>query len=259
MQTVLFLEIIFGPIHSRRLGISLGVNLLPVDGKLCSFDCVYCECGYNAQGVGKSGLPSSDRVEEELKSRLQSMHEAGEKLDVITFAGNGEPTLHPEFEKIIDTTLYLRDHYYPEAKISVLSNATRIHDESVFRALNRVDNNILKLDSLRPETVVLIDNPNDPHFDVNKVVDNLKRFSGNVIIQTMFLRGWHDGKRIDNTVEEELKPWLEALQRVSPRSVMVYTIDRKTPEESLEKVSREELEQIADRARALGFEVSVSA
>ena len=193
MQTVLFHEIIFGPIHSRRLGISLGVNLLPVDGKLCSFDCVYCECGYNAQGVGKSGLPSSDRVEEELKSRLQSMHEAGEKLDVITFAGNGEPTLHPEFEKIIDTTLYLRDHYYPEAKISVLSNATRIHDESVFRALNRVDNNILKLDSLRPETVVLIDNPNDPHFDVNKVVDNLKRFSGNVIIQTMFLRGWHDG------------------------------------------------------------------
>lgn len=259
MQTVLFHEIIFGPIHSRRLGISLGVNLLPVDGKLCSFDCVYCECGYNAQGVGKSGLPSSDRVEEELKSRLQSMHEAGEKLDVITFAGNGEPTLHPEFEKIIDTTLYLRDHYYPEAKISVLSNATRIHDESVFRALNRVDNNILKLDSLRPETVVLIDNPNDPHFDVNKVVDNLKRFSGNVIIQTMFLRGWHDGKRIDNTVEEELKPWLETLQRISPRSVMVYTIDRKTPEESLEKVSREELEQIADRARALGFEVSVSA
>ena len=242
MQTVLFHEIIFGPIHSRRLGISLGVNLLPVDGKLCSFDCVYCECGYNAQGVGKSGLPSSDRVEEELKSRLQSMHEAGEKL-----------------EKIIDTTLYLRDHYYPEAKISVLSNATRIHDESVFRALNRVDNNILKLDSLRPETVVLIDNPNDPHFDVNKVVDNLKRFSGNVIIQTMFLRGWHDGKRIDNTVEEELKPWLETLQRISPRSVMVYTIDRKTPEESLEKVSREELEQIADRARALGFEVSVSA
>ena len=129
----------------------------------------------------------------------------------------------------------------------------------MFRALNRVDNNILKLDSLRPETVVVIDNPNDPHFDVNKVVDNLKRFSGNVIIQTMFLRGWHDGKRIDNTVEEELKPWLEALQRVSPRSVMVYTIDRKTPEESLEKVSREELEQIADRARALGFEVSVSA
>lgn len=189
MQTVLFHEIIFGPIHSRRLGISLGVNLLPVDGKLCSFDCVYCECGYNAQGVGKSGLPSSDRVEEELKSRLQSMHEAGEKLDVITFAGNGEPTLHPEFEKIIDTTLYLRDHYYPEAKISVLSNATRIHDESVFRALNRVDNNILKLDSLRPETVVLIDNPNDPHFDVNKVVDNLKRFRVMSLSKQCFCEG----------------------------------------------------------------------
>ena len=259
MQTVLFHEIIYGPVHSRRLGISLGVNLLPTDGKLCSFDCVYCECGYNAQGVGKSGLPSADQVEEVLKTRLQAMHEAGEKLDVITFAGNGEPTLHPQFEKIIDTTLYLRDHYYPEAKISVLSNATRIHDESVFKALNRVDNNILKLDSLRPETVALIDNPNDPHFDVNRVVCDLKRFSGNVIVQTMFLRGWHNGQSIDNTVEEELSPWLEALQYISPRSVMIYTIDRKTPEESLEKVSREELEQIAARVRELGLEVSVSA
>ena len=259
MQTVLFHEIIYGPVHSRRLGISLGVNLLPTDGKLCSFDCVYCECGYNAQGVGKSGLPSADQVEEVLKTRLQAMHAAGEKLDVITFAGNGEPTLHPQFEKIIDTTLYLRDHYYPEAKISVLSNATRIHDESVFRALNRVDNNILKLDSLRPETVALIDQPNDPHYDVNRVVCDLRRFSGNVIVQTMFLRGWHNGQRIDNTVEEELSPWLEALQYISPRSVMIYTIDRKTPEEALEKVSREELEQIAARVRELGIAVSVSA
>ncbi len=259
MQTVLFHEIIFGPIHSRRLGISLGVNLLPVDGKLCSFDCIYCECGYNAQGVGKSGLPTADQVEEALKIRLQAMHEAGEKLDVITFAGNGEPSLHPEFENIIDTTLSLRDRYYPEAKISVLSNATRIHDESVFRALNRVDNNILKLDSVVPDTVRLIDQPNDPCFDIDKVADNLTRFSGNVIIQTMFLRGWHDGCRVDNTVDEEVQPWLETLRRISPRSVMVYTIDRKTPEESLEKVSKEDLERIADRARALGFEVSVSA
>ncbi len=259
MQTVLFHEIIFGPIHSRRLGISLGVNLLPTDGKLCSFDCIYCECGYNAQGVGESGLPTVAQVEEALKTRLQAMHDAGERLDVITFAGNGEPTLHPDFEQIIDITISLRDCYYPEAKISVLSNATRIHSEAVFRALNRVDNNILKIDSVHPDTVRLIDQPNDPHFDINKVVDNLTRFDGNVIIQTLFLRGWHNEQRVDNTTEEEVVPWLEAVQRIAPRSVMVYTIDRKTPEEALEKVSREELEAIADRVRALGIETSVSA
>ncbi len=259
MQTVLFHEIIFGPIHSRRLGISLGVNLLPTDGKLCSFDCIYCECGYNAQGVGESGLPTAAQVEEALKTRLQTMHEAGERLDVITFAGNGEPSLHPEFEKIIDITLSLRDNYYPEAKISVLSNATRIHDEAVFRALNRVDNNILKLDSVHPDTVRLIDQPNDPRFDIHKVIDNLARFAGNVIVQTLFLRGWHNGKRVDNATEEEVTPWLEALQRIAPRSVMVYTIDRKTPEESLEKVSREELEAIASRVHALGIDATVSA
>ncbi len=259
MQTVLFHEIIFGPIHSRRLGISLGVNLLPVDGKLCSFDCIYCECGYNAQGVGKSGLPTATQVEEALKARLHTMHDAGERLDVITFAGNGEPTLHPEFEKIIDITISLRDNYYPDAKISVLSNATRIHSETIFRALNRVDNNILKLDSVHPDTVRLIDQPNDTHFDINKVVDNLTRFAGNVIVQTLFLRGWHNGKRVDNTTEEEIILWLEALQQITPRSVMVYTIDRKTPEESLEKVSREELEAIANRVHALGIETSVSA
>ncbi len=259
MQTVLFHEIIFGPIHSRRLGISLGVNLLPVDGKLCSFDCIYCECGYNAQGAGESGLPTVARVKEALEQRLQTMSCAGEQLDVITFAGNGEPTLHPEFETIIDTTITLRDRYYPQAKISVLSNATRIHKETVFRALNRVDNNILKLDSLNPDTVQLIDQPNDPHFDVNKVVDNLTRFAGNVVIQTLFVRGWHNGLRVDNTTDEELTLWLGALRRIAPRLVMVYTIDRKTPEESLEKVSREELEWIADRVRALGIDVSVSA
>ncbi len=259
MQTVLFHEIIFGPIHSRRLGISLGINLLPVDGKLCSFDCIYCECGYNVQGVGKSGLPTATQVKKALEHRLQIMSDNGEQLDVITFAGNGEPTLHPEFEKIIDITISLRNQYYSQAKISVLSNATRIYNEAVFRVLNRVDNNILKLDSLNPDTVQLINQPNDSYFDINKIVDNLTRFAGNVIIQTLFVRGWHNGLRVDNTTEEELALWLAALQHIKPRSVMVYTIDRKTPEESLEKVSREELEMIADRVRALGIDVSVSA
>ena len=258
MQTVLFHEIIYGPVHSRRLGISLGVNLLPTDGKLCSFDCVYCECGYNAQGVGKSGLPSADQVEEVLKNRLQAMHEAGEKLDVITFAGNGEPTLHPQFEKIIDTTLYLRDHYYPEAKISVLSNATRIHTESVFRALNRVDNNILKLDSTFDMTVRLINTPTSPSFSVEKLIEGLCRFKGNLIIQTLFLQGEHNGNVVDNATEEELLPWLDALRRIAPKEVMIYTIDRETPEKALRKASPETLDAIARRVEALGIKAQVS-
>ena len=258
MQTVLFHEIIYGPVHSRRLGISLGVNLLPTDGKLCSFDCVYCECGYNAQGVGKSGLPSADQVEEVLKTRLQAMHEAGEKLDVITFAGNGEPTLHPQFEKIIDTTLYLRDHYYPEAKISVLSNATRIHDESVFKALNRVDNNILKLDSAIDPTIRLINRPSDSRFNAAEIIEQLKHFRGQCIIQTMMLRGTHEGKIVDNTTDEETTALIEAYKQIRPAEVMLYSLDRPTPEGNLKKVERDELERIANRIRACGIKVQVN-
>ena len=257
MQTVLFHEIIYGPVHSRRLGISLGVNLLPTDGKLCSFDCVYCECGYNAQGVGKSGLPSADQVEKELKTRLQAMHEAGEKLDVITFAGNGEPTLHPQFEQIIDTTLYLRDHYYPEAKISVLSNATRIHDESVFRALNRVDNNILKLDSAFDATVRRINNPAGS-YTVRATVEGMKRFKGRMILQTMFLAGEINGGAVDNTTEEEVSAWLRLVAEIRPARVMAYSLDRDTPCRTLRKIPREELQRIAERVEKLGIPCSVA-
>ena len=257
MTTSLFGSAIFGPIHSRRLGVSLGVNLLPATGKVCSFDCIYCECGYNAERRGGK-LPAADDVIVALEAKLQSMHGAGDKLDVITFAGNGEPTLHPEFARVIDATIALRDRFYPEAKVSVLSNSTRIDRPDVFEALKRVDNNILKLDSMNPATVALIDAPTSPDFSVDKVVDNLCRFEGNLIIQTMFLRGEHGGKTVDNTVDSEVDAWLEALKRIKPRQVMVYSIDRPTPEKNLVKVPKEELEKIADKARALGFDVSVA-
>ena len=188
-QTVLFHSTIFGPIHSRRLGVSLGVNLTPNDGKVCSFDCLYCEAGFNSQGPGTTGFPDRAKVARELEAKLKAMSEAGDALDVITFSGNGEPTLHPDFEGIIDDTLALRDRYYPEAKVSVLSNSTRLGSEAVCRALERVDNNILKLDSAVEETMRLIDRPNAPGFTVEKVVEQLKRFSGTGIIQTMILEG----------------------------------------------------------------------
>lgn len=258
MSTILFDEIVFGPVHSRRLGVSLGMNLLPVDGKVCSFDCIYCECGYNVDHRAHKGLPTREEVYEALEKRLAAMHEKGERLDVITFAGNGEPTLHPQFAAIIDDTMALRNIYYPDAKVSVLSNATRIDRPDVFDALNKVDNNILKLDSCFDETVRLIDVPASASFSVEKLIEELCRFKGNLIVQTLFLQGEHNGKIIDNTTEKELLPWLEALRRIAPQEVMIYTIDRETPEKALRKAAPEKLDEIARRVEAMGIKAQVS-
>ncbi|MDE5791382.1 MAG: radical SAM protein [Muribaculaceae bacterium] len=254
-QTLLFHSTIFGPIHSRRLGVSLGVNLMPSDGKVCSFDCIYCEAGYNSQGAGKSGLPSREKVREDLERKLTAMHQAGETLDVITFSGNGEPTLHPEFAGVIDDTIALRDRFYPDAKVSVLTNSTRIFDSSVAEALKRVDNNILKLDSAIDPTMRLIDVPASKDFTVERVVEALKQFSGTGVIQTMLLRGEHNGKRIDNTTPEEISALIEAYKAISPREVMLYSLDRSTPEEKLQKVDKEELDRIASLVREAGINV----
>ncbi len=257
-QTVLFHSTIFGPIHSRRLGVSLGVNLMPNDGKVCSFDCLYCEAGFNAQGKGTSGLPTREQTAADLEAKLKAMKENGERLDVITFSGNGEPTLHPDFPGIIDDTIALRDKYFPEAKVSVLTNSTRIFDDAVADALDKVDNNILKLDSAINPTMRLIDQPTSPSFTVEKVVDRLKRFSGQGIIQTMMLRGSHDGKKVDNTTPEEVEALLKAYQEIKPREVMLYSLDRSTPEEKLVKVEKEELERFADVFRSAGITVQVN-
>ena len=255
MQTVLFHETVFGPIHSRRLGSSLGVNLSPRDGKVCSFDCLYCEAGFNAQGTGTTGLPSRPEVASLLRARLESMRAAGEPLDVITFSGNGEPTLHPEFEEIVGDVIALRDEFYPDVKISVLTNSTRLDSEAVCRALERVDNNILKLDSAVEETMRRLDRPTSKSFTVARVVEQLKRFASTGVIQTMIVRG--DG--VDNTTDAEISALIEAYRAIRPRSIMIYSIDRKTPDELLRKVGRDELEAIAARiASAVQLPVSVS-
>lgn len=254
-QTILFHSTIFGPIHSRRLGVSLGVNLMPSDGKVCSFDCIYCEAGYNSQGAGTSGLPTRETVRNQLETKLRAMKEAGEPLDVITFSGNGEPTLHPEFPGVIDDTLALRDRYYPEAKVSVLTNSTRIFDPAVTEALKRVDNNILKLDSAVESTMRLIDCPASKDFTVERVVEQLCGFKGTGVIQTMLLRGEHDGRTVDNTTDEEIEALIAAYRRIQPREVMLYSLDRSTPEERLRRVPREELDAVADRIRQGGINV----
>lgn len=248
---------IIGPIHSRRLGVSLGVNLLPKDGKICSFDCIYCECGWNADHRG-GRFPDANEVLVALEEKLRTMHEAGDPLDVITFAGNGEPTLHPQFPRVIDRTLELRDQYYPDVKVSVLSNATRMTQPAVREALLRVDNNILKLDGAFDETIHLIDQPADPHYSVRQVVDGMKTYEGQLIVQTMFVRGEHNGHVIDNTTPAEVEAWCELMREVRPHQIMVYSLDRPTPEQRLTAVSKAEMEQIVAPLVAEGFNISVS-
>lgn len=257
-MTSLFHDIIFGPIRSRRLGLSLGVNLLPTESKLCSFDCIYCECGWNAEHVGQRRFNPREEVRRLLSETLQKMVADGTPPDVITFAGNGEPTMHPDFEAIIDDTIALRDKFCPSAKVSVLSNATQLHREGVRRALLRVDNPILKLDSAFDETVRRMNNPQSSNYSVRGVVEGMKSFDGQMILQTMFLRGICNGETIDNTVEREVAAWLELVAEIRPRQVMVYSLDRDTPCPTLEKVSREELQQIAARVEALGIPCSVA-
>ncbi|MDD2278826.1 MAG: radical SAM protein [Bacteroidales bacterium] len=256
MATFLFDEIIFGPVRSRRLGASLGVNLLPTKSKVCSFDCIYCECGWTNSADSKK-LPTRDEVREHMQARLVKMKFDADNLDVITFAGNGEPTLHPSFAGIIDDTIELRDEYFPDARIAVLSNSTMLHKSKVVNALLKVDQNILKLDSGIDSTIQLL---NQPHasITVDKIVENLHQFKGNFILQTMFLRGTYKGKTMDNTTDIEVKKWLSIVKELMPKEIMVYTIARDTPVETLIKVPLADLEAIADQARSLGILVQVS-
>ena len=256
-MTSLYDIIIFGPIRSRRLGLSLGGNLLPIDSKLCSFDCIYCECGWNDEHPGKRRFNAREDVRAMLDETLQKMVAQGTPPDVITFAGNGEPTLHPDFESIIEDTIALRDKHCPGAKVSVLSNATQIHREDVRRALLRVDNNILKLDSAFDATVQLMNKPQGA-YTVARTVELLKAFEGNLIVQTMFLRGEYLGQRVDNTTEEEVSAWLRLVEEIRPKQVMVYSLDRDTPCQTLEKVEKDELRGIAERVVALGIACSVA-
>jgi len=254
---ILFNQLIFGPIHSRRLGLSLGVNLLPVDAKICSFNCIYCECGYNTT-MNDSPIPTRVQVHEALETKLKQMKSEGQIPDVITYAGNGEPTLHAEFEGIIDDTIALRNTYCPTAKVSVLSNSTRIHKPNVFRALNKVDNNILKFDSAIDRTMKIINCPVGKIINVAWLVEQLSRFEGKLIIQTMFLRGEFKGESFDNTTDIEVEAWLKALEVIRPQQIMIYSLDREAPTKTLQKITTEEMNVIAVKARERGFDVSVA-
>lgn len=251
---MLFDSIVYGPIRSRRLGVSLGVNLMPTTAKLCTFDCVYCECGWN-QPILHPTLPTRDEVREALRTQL-SAHQS--QLDVITFSGNGEPTLHPDFLGIIEDTCALRDEYCPKAKVSVLSNSTQLGRKDVVEALRLCDNRILKLDSAIDTTMRLVDKPVNGQLTVGQVVEWLKVFDGDFTLQTCFLRGVYEGHVIDNTTDEELKAWYDIVDTLRPKQVMIYVIDRETPLKTLEKIPAEKMEAIAAPLRKKGIDIVVS-
>ena len=258
MSTVIYPSPIFGPIKSRRLGVSLGINLLPGDGKVCTFDCLYCECGFNAERRPKQKLPTRSEVARALEQKLQQMQDEGVAPDVLTFAGNGEPTAHPDFAGVIDDTLALRDRYFPQAKVSVLTNGTRINRIEVFDALKRVDNNIVKLDTVDVDYISRIDRPVG-QYDLPALLECMRAFEGRCVIQTMFMKGVDaEGVSVDNTTAEYVDSWLDAVERIAPREVMIYTIDRETPAHGLLKATPEELDHIVALLQARDIKASAS-
>jgi len=257
MSTILFNEIIFGPVKSRRLGTSLGVNLSPRFGKWCSFDCIYCECGFNKDGKTDNKLSTLEEVKESLEAKLKDYTRNVGTIDTITFSGNGEPTLYPHFAEIIDFTLEMREKYAPEAKVSVLSNASQIDKPKIVAALLKIDNAILKIDSAFAQTTMLIDRPQYA-FSLENLVEYLKPFKHKFVLQTMFLRGEFEGSVIDNTTKREVDGWRKLVEKIKPREVMIYTIDRDTPATNLQKISVEEMEKIAAPLLEKGYKIKIS-
>ena len=245
-------ELVFGPIKSRRLGSSLGINLLPTQGKLCNFDCIYCECGWNKDGTGDRKLPTARDLEKALREKLSLCRAEGTRIDSITFSGDGEPTLNPDFAKIIDITIALRDEFFPEAKVSVLSNATKVGRPSVFEALRKVDNPILKIDAPTAELAAKINQPSC-EYDVEAIVKDLEKFEGDFVLQTMFLQS----PEFDSSSPEVLEGWMEIVRRLHPREIMVYTIDRETPMKELKKFTVEQMEALLKPLLEEGFKIQI--
>ncbi len=253
MSTIIYPAPIFGPVTSRRLGRSLGVNLLPPDGKLCSFDCVYCECGLNAERRPKLDMTPRHIVAAELSRRLALMKEAGELLDAITFSGNGEPTSHPDFGRIVEDVIAIRNQFYPNARVCLLTNSTHLPRKEVFEAVQKIDRLCLKLDTVDPDYIRLVDRP-QTRYDVTEMVERMKLLSGRCIIQTMFMKGTVNGVSVDNTGDEYVLPWLEAVREIAPAAVDIYTISRETPLKTLQKASAKELERIVQLVRNAGID-----
>ena len=251
-------ETIVGPIHSRRLGSSLGINLLPQERKLCTYDCIYCECGWNSETEKREiKLPTLDEIKLLLEKRLHELVAQGVPVDSFTFAGNGEPTLHPQFPQVAEFVMQMRDKYYPKAVVTLLTNATQLYRPEIYEAVMKLDNPVLKLDAGTASMRAAINKPNKPEHTFEQLVDSLVRFGNRCIIQTLLLRGEHSGQTISNVSDEEFANYVDILKKICPKYVMLYAIDRATPEKKLEKLSVEELEKYAQIICNEGIEVKV--
>lgn len=257
MSTIIYPSPVFGPIHSRRLGSSVGINLMPNNGKICTFDCIYCECGYNRDTHTKKRRPTRQEVFTALEARLSELLEKGETVDVLTFAGNGEPTAHPHFLEIVEDVIMLRNKYFPKAKTCVLSNGSLISWPKVYNALMLVDYNILKLDTANIKYIQATNRPM-LHYTVEDQIQSMSRFHGHVIIQTMFMKSIMNGEEVDNSTSAFVTPWIEALKRIKPQEVMVYTIDRDTPDRTLNKVEAKSLDAIVQRLTKLNIKATAA-
>ena len=247
MSTSLFDNIIFGPIRSRRLGNSLGINLLPITSKFCNFDCIYCECGWtdNHKNSGEK-LPDTHTITEHLVDKIQALLDDKINIHSITFAGNGEPTLHPKFDEIMADVVLIRILMIPDAKISILSNGTMLHKKSIIAATQEVDHCIIKLDAGTEALFQIINQPMGG-ITIQKIKRNLLRLRGVLTVQTLFFRGEYKGKRIDNTTPEEVEAWVNHLIDLKPKQVMIYSLDRPSPANNIVRISKKELTAIADK------------
>lgn len=255
-MSILFNQIVFGPIQSRRFGTSLGINLLPLKNKICNFNCIYCECGWTDLKAANDKFFSMEEIIEAIENKFKALSQNKTAIDCITFAGNGEPTMHPDFSEIVDYVLELRDRYFPGKKVVVLSNSALLGNWKVFEALQKVDLRILKLDAGTEELFLKINKPLSSK-KIDWYIEKLKEFHGDLIIQTIFLKGNYQNEYIDNTQEKEVEAWLKAIKDIKPKSVMIYTIDRETPAENLEKISEVELNAIAEKVKAIGIDAKV--
>lgn len=257
MSGKLWGDIVFGPIKSRRLGISLGINLLPGNLKICTFNCVYCECGWGEEiDAIEDKVFTYDEIISTLEDRMKQLKSMGETIDSITYAGNGEPTMHPDFARITDHVIALRDTYFPNAKTACLSNSTLAYDATVRNALLKLDNIMLKLDAGSQEMFDIINRPFTP-IDMDDIVEHLIEFKGKLTIQTLFLKGEYEGEIIDNTSESEIKLWLDKIVAIQPQKVIIYPIDRSTPARHLQKLSNEQMQEIAHRVEELGLKCEI--
>ncbi|GHT73625.1 radical SAM protein [Bacteroidia bacterium] len=256
MATFLFQDVVFGPIHSRRLGASLGVNLLPNNSKWCNYNCIYCECGWNTPAPQPHTIPDLPTISAALEQRLRTLREEHKLPDAITFSGNGEPTLHAQFADIIAATIALRNQYAPQTKICVLTNATNIGKKNIGDALRKVDVTMLKLDAGNDEMLQTINQP-QIKISVQELVKNMQDFGERLTIQTMFLQGKINGKIIDNSQENEVYNWLQHIKILRPHQVVLYSLDRATPADHLQKIPTQRLLEIAQQVQQLGIKAAV--